>query len=446
MDTSNVSADEIKGRVTTESAEIARWIEEGRNGDSVNIIFGTYQSGHRIADALVQTGVRAKVLVADEAHRTAGLKRKGRAKSASKEERKIKDFTLCHDNESFPATYRVYQTATPRIYDTSKVDRTKDNDYIIRSMDDEEVFGVELYRKSYVEAVKNGWLADYRIIAVGISGPNEKDIANTLAGITQSSGPNALTTTDFLRGMAFTLVMGGATRGEEEDIRVKSSIAFMNRVDKSKNMAKDLQTDIVKNWLQEYLAQQRGEERKAPDYKLEHLDASNNVRSRDSAKLKLAEATEENPHAVINVGIFGEGTDSPSLNSVAFLEARKSPVDVIQAVGRAMRTAPEKEIGYIICPIVIPENVDPEEWLSTSSKEEGWQELGQILVAMRAHDERIEEKLSELMTLYVPTPPEVETTIVALGRVYKLLRKGNLDRACCLMPRFHPDPPPEGKG
>ena len=112
---------------------------------------------------------------------------------------------------------------------------------------------------------------------------------------------------------------------------------------------------------------------------------------------------EENPHAAINVGIFGEGTDSPSLSSVAFLEARKSPVDVIQAVGRAMRTAPEKEIGYIICPIVIPENVDPEEWLSTSSKEDGWQELGQILVAMRSHDERIEEKLSELMTLRNPT-------------------------------------------
>ena len=137
--------------------------------------------------------------------------------------------------------------------------------------------------------------------------------------------------------------------------------------------------------------------------------------SRDSAKLKLAEATEENPHAVINVGIFGEGTDSPSLSSVAFLEARKSPVDVIQAVGRAMRTATEKEIGYIICPIVIPENVDPEEWLSTSYKEDGWQELGQILVAMRAHDERIEEKLSELMTLYLPIPPEVETTIIIIG-------------------------------
>ena len=45
LDTSNVSAGEIKGRVTTDPAEIARWIEEGKDGDTLNVIFGTYQSG-----------------------------------------------------------------------------------------------------------------------------------------------------------------------------------------------------------------------------------------------------------------------------------------------------------------------------------------------------------------------------------------------------------------
>ena len=115
------------------------------------------------------------------------------------------------------------------------------------------------------------------------------------------------------------------------------------------------------------------------------------------------------------MGIFGEGTDSPSLNAVAFLEARKSPIDVIQAVGRAMRIAPGKEIGYIICPILIPPNADPESWLSTSNMEEGWQELGQILLALRAHDQRIEDNLAGLLQLYVPKPPEVQRTIVAIA-------------------------------
>ena len=86
---------------------------------------------------------------------------------------------------------------------------------------------------------------------------------------------------------------------------------------------------------------------------------------------------------------------------MAFLEPRKSPIDVIQAVGRAMRTAPGKDLGYIICPILLPPNVDPENWLSVSSPDEGWRELGQILLALRAHDQRIEDQLEDLMYFYL---------------------------------------------
>ena len=148
---------------------------------------------------------------------------------------------------------------------------------------------------------------------------------------------------------------------------------------------------------------------------MEHLDATSDVSARDNAKHRLAESTEENPHGIINVGIFGEGTDSPTLNAVAFLEARKSPIDVIQAVGRAMRVADGKDIGYIICPILIPPNADPESWLSSSNMEEGWQELGQILLALRAHDQRIEDNLKELLHLYLPKAPESLRTVVAVA-------------------------------
>ena len=417
LDNSNVSASEVKGKVTTDPAEIAQWIRDGRDTDQVSVIFGTYQSGSRIAQALNVTGVTANVLVADEAHRTAGLRRKRNAKNSgmSDEERRIRDFTLCHDNDAFPATYRVYQTATPRIYDTSRVNHDQASDWIIRTMDDETVFGVELYRKSYVEAVRHRWLSDYRIIAVGVNGPDAYKIANTLAGETASKGHNPLTSTHFLRGLAFSLAMGGATQKREYGtVPIKSCIAFMNTVDKSKNMKDALQTPAVREWLQDWLNDNQ-DGQAAAQYTLEHLDASSNVTARENAKHRLAEATEDNPHGIINVGIFGEGTDAPSLNAVAFLEARKSPIDVIQAVGRAMRIAPGKEMGYIICPIVIPPNVDPEQWLSTSDKEEGWQELGQILLALRAHDQRIEDNLVDLLQLYIPKPPPALRTIVAVA-------------------------------
>ena len=428
LDNSNVSASEVKGAVTTNAAEIAQWIQAGKDTPQISVIFGTYQSGHRIAEALQSSGASASVLIADEAHRTAGLRRKSQANA----NKRLRDFTLCHDNNAFPAKYRVYQTATPRIYDTRKLNRAQDRPehWIVRSMDDEETFGVELYRKSYIEAVHNGWLSDYRIIAIGVNDDEAYKEANRLAQNTKSKGRRQLTTTDYLQGLAFALAMGGATQtpaashnadanAQSNGVPIKSCIAFMNTVDKSKNMAQDLQTSAVKKWVQDWLLANPAPDsppQTAAKYSLEHLDASSNVTARDNAKKKLADATEAEPYGIINVGIFGEGTDSPELNAVAFLEARKSPIDVIQAVGRAMRKTRDKQLGYIICPIRIPPNADPEAWLSASDTNEGWQELGQILLALRAHDQRIEDNLEGLLSLYLPKPPAQETTFVAVAK------------------------------
>ena len=427
LDNSNVSASEVKGKVTTNPIEIAEWIQDGKQTNRISVIFGTYQSGHRIATALNSIGAAASVLIADEAHRTAGLRRKRR----DDDNQRLRDFTLCHDNNAFPAKYRVYQTATPRIYDTRNPNRGKDSDWIVRSMDESKTFGVELYRKSYIEAVQNGWLSDYRIIAVGVNDIDAYTKANELASNTKSKGRSKLTTSNYLRGLAFALAMGGATQSPanaaSDDnaaddaapaVPIKSCIAFMNTVDKSKNMAEDLQTPAVKQWVQDWLHDHApdGAPKTAADYSLEHLDASSNVTARDNAKRKLAAATQANPYGIINVGIFGEGTDSPELNAVAFLEARRSPIDVVQAVGRAMRKTDDKQMGYLICPIQIPPNADPETWLSTSDDDEGWQELGQILRAMRAHDSRIEDELESLLALYLPKTPEQQTTIIGIAK------------------------------
>ena len=418
LDIGNVSESEIKGRVTTDACEIADWMRQPAfDPSSIKVLIGTYQSSARVSEALLKGGVRARVLIADEAHRTAGLKRRNSNSAKVRgEEKRVHDFTVCHDQSRFPTTYRVYQTATPRIYDGKRVVRNEN--WIVRSMDDETTFGVELYRKSYVEAVRNGWLSDYRIIAVGVNGQSAFDTSNFLAQNTQSVGRRRLTTTHYLRGLAFALAMGGATqRSETQDndvhVDIQSCIAFMNTVDKSKNMARDLQTETVKEWVADWLAE-NAVGRDVADYSLEHLDASSDAAKREAAKTRLAAASSDEPRGILNVGIFGEGTDSPSLSAVAFLEARKSPIDVVQAVGRAMRTAPDKKFGYIICPIVIPLSADPESWLKNSDADEGWQELGEILLALRAHDKRIEEELEHLLYLYLPQPPPEERAILAV--------------------------------
>ncbi|MCY3820366.1 MAG: DEAD/DEAH box helicase family protein, partial [Gammaproteobacteria bacterium] len=410
-DLSRASARDVKGRVTTESGEIADWMGTLPEG-CIGVIFGTYQSSHKIAEALTSSRTTLAVLVADEAHRTAGIRRvKG-------DNERLRDFTVCHHEQRFPATYRVYQTATPKIYKTPRERnaerRTKRPDWIVRSMDDENVFGPELYRKSYRDAVESGWLSDYRIIALGVNDPEAYQTANGLAGQKGSR----LSTVQFLRGLALALVMGGATRKKEDGQVIRSSINFLNTVSKSKEMTRALESKTVREWVGGRLDGYGVREEPAV-YRLQHLDADSNVAQREQAKALLAAATDSEPRGILNVGIFGEGTDAPSLSAVGFLEPRKSPVDVIQAVGRVMRRSEDKDTGYILCPIVIPPNVDAEGWLAnTNNPDEGWQALGQILMALRAHDDRIEERLEDLMSVYLPPkPPEEQevATVVAVG-------------------------------
>ena len=445
LDRGLASTDDIKGcPVTTDPEEIARWIRQRREGvlgDAVSVIFGTYQSAQRVSEGIRRADAADgfKVLVCDEAHRTAGVRRRKRSTAADE---RLREFTLCHDRDAFPATYRVYQTATPRIYGDNTIAEATGlgdrGDFVVRHMDDQSTFGVELYRRSYADAVRNGWLSDYRIIAMAVGGQEATSIANRLvreaderaareaeqaaqAAIERGSKPRSKrradrlpSTGDYLKGMGFALAIGGAAKtASGQPVPLQSCIGFVNTIARSKAMTSVLQSQAVRDWV----AKQAGQP--APDYRLEHLDASSAVAKRDEAKRRLAQASPGEPHGVLNVGIFGEGTDSPSLSAVAFLEPRKSPIDVVQAVGRAMRRAEGKELGYIIVPVVIPPGVDAERHLAVSDKQEGWRELGDILQALRAHDTRIEEALSKILSIQLPAEPPQELPLktgVAVGR------------------------------
>lgn len=421
-DNSYVRPGDLQGMHAKSADEITTWLKTNANGGKRRVIFGTYQSGHHIAKALRDTGEKIKVLICDEAHRTAGIKKA----PASREQQNdvAREFTLCHRQEDFPATYRVYQTATPRTYSQVQQQRVQDPEWIVRTMDDRETFGEELYRKKYGEAVDNGWLCDYRIIAVAVSDAHAMEIArghaeealNTAKKTGGKGVKNAMTSTHYLRGLAWAIALAGGTKGNEgERAGLKSCIAFMNTVNKSKAMTAFVNDDQVKEYLEGYWKEHSLEG--APSrYRGQHLDASSRVGTRRQELGKLASATPSEPRAISNVGIFGEGTDMRALDAVAFLEARKSPIDVIQAVGRAMRLSPDKGYGYVIVPIVIPYDTDAETWLATSKGDEGWEELGQILRALREHDERIEDSLQHLLKVYVPKPPDTERVCIGIAR------------------------------
>ena len=182
------------------------------------------------------------MLIADEAHRTAGLKKVPQATL----EKKIRDFTICHDDEKFPTKYRLYQTATPKVYGEQIGQRARSSpEWLVRDMDDQDLFGPELFRRSYLDAVENGWLSDYRILAIGVNDDEALATANRCA---EDSNTKTMSTSRLLRGMALALVMAGHLR--EKGVVIKSSINFMNTIALSKAMVKQLSRKEVRDWVE----------------------------------------------------------------------------------------------------------------------------------------------------------------------------------------------------
>ena len=71
-----------------------------------------------------------------------------------------------------------------------------------------------------------------------------------------------------------------------------------------------------------------------------HIDGSMNSQERNEILQWLADELENDRECrvVTNVRCLSEGVDVPSLDAVLFLSARNSQVDVVQSVGRVMRT------------------------------------------------------------------------------------------------------------
>lgn len=126
-----------------------------------------------------------------------------------------------------------------------------------------------------------------------------------------------------------------------------------------------------------------------------HIDGTMKADERNTLLTWLREAPTDGEECRIltNVRCLSEGVDVPSLDAVIFLSSRDSQVDVVQSVGRVMRTAPGKKYGYIIIPIVIPADGDPNAILD---KNDDFKVVWSVLNALRAHDDRFNAWVNKL--------------------------------------------------
>ena len=82
------------------------------------------------------------------------------------------------------------------------------------------------------------------------------------------------------------------------------------------------------------------------------------------------------------------------------MSPRNSQVDIVQAVGRAMRKARGKTYGYIVLPVAVPAAVDPAAALDDNER---FAAVWGVLRALRSHDDRFDAEINQIDLNNTPT-------------------------------------------
>ncbi|MGW4984009.1 Helicase associated domain protein [Streptomyces mirabilis] len=352
----------LRVRSTTNPVQLALW-----HGSGPVTIYATYASLGVLAEAF--EGVYGQQLapvdlaVVDEAHRTSGSMGKAWAD--------------IHDQTVIPAHRRLYLTATPRIWqerlnrEVAEGVRDPLPREMAASMDDEKVFGPVLYKLSLASAVSRGLLARYQIIVLELQDP--------------------VVTPERL--------MGEERRSEE--VRGQRLGALQAAL--LHTMAQhNLQTCITFHYRTiEAQAYAEGLERVAAKL---HADQPERYPAKIWADWLCGEHVPERRRGVLgefgstawravlsNCRVLGEGVDIRAVDSVALLDPKGAPHDIVQAIGRALRQKPgQGKLASLIVPVFLQPGEKPEDMFTSGS----YRPLVKVLEGLRAHDEEAVELLA----------------------------------------------------
>ena len=264
-------------------------------------------------------------------------------------------------------------------------------------MDDSQKYGEELYRLGFSEAVQKDLLSDYKVMILAVS---EEQMASAMQNTLAQNGGLAVGDAAKLvgcwNGLAKRFTPGDKTAADDRT-PMRRAVAFTQRIKDSRQVEAEFN-----NIVQEY--GNRFSDIGQLMCEVEHVDGTMNAQER-AKKLQWLKETpaDADPskydtgnnycRILSNARCLSEGVDVPALDAVIFLNPRKSQVDVVQAVGRVMRKAPDKQWGYVILPVVIPAGLSPEASLDDNKN---YKVVWQVLQALRAHDERFNAMINQI--------------------------------------------------
>ncbi|GAA8158484.1 DEAD/DEAH box helicase family protein [Helicobacter pylori] len=358
------------------------------------IIFSTYQSALRIKEAQRMGLNEIDLIICDEAHRTVG------AMYSSNERDDKNAFTLCHSDGNIKAKKRLYMTATPKVYSESSKAKAKESDNVIYSMDDEVVFGEEIYTLNFSKAIALDLLTDYKVIILAVRKENLSGVTNSVnKKISQLKAEGTKLDKKLINNEFVCKIVGTHKGLAKQDLIVlddenKEDHNLQNQYDtapsqRAINFCKSINTSKNIKDSFETIMECYDEELKKKSFKnlkisIDHIDGTMNCKERLEKLEKLNQFQPNTCKVLSNARCLSEGVDVPALDSIVFFDGKSAMVDIIQAVGRVMRKAKHKKRGYIILPIALEESEIQN--LDEAVNNTNFKNIWKVIKALRSHD------------------------------------------------------------
>jgi superfamily II DNA or RNA helicase len=346
---------EIDIPVTTDNQVIKDFLES--KIDCKKVVFSTYQSVDCIIEALnLLPDFVFDFGIYDEAHRTAGASTSGLFQKALL-------------NSNIKIAKRLFMTATERLATPRLKARFAQQNRVLFSMDDEDKYGKVFYRLPFGQAIEEGIIADYKIM---IAAMTSEELANLIRGnayVNVSHDAEEIASDvaaqTFFKCAMFSKVMFAtdATKAVSYHSSIPAARSFMSLVGKL--------PEIPEN------------------SSISHVNGGYTA----AARAEVFKLFEDAPFGLItNVRCLTEGVDIPYIDAIMFADPRNSLIDIVQAVGRALRKpfGVMHKTSYIIVPILLNEKsggIDDDDAYVT---------MHSIIQALRDQDETLADWIDKI--------------------------------------------------
>ncbi|WP_263144793.1 type ISP restriction/modification enzyme [Pseudomonas sp. RIT-PI-AD] len=416
-DAVQVFTHELRYPATTKADRLAAEMLKRHDAEHMSVVFSTYHSIDVISRAQADHGLAAfDLVICDEAHRTTG------ATFGDDDE---SNFVRVHDADYIRATKRLYMTATPRIYGDNAKLKAESGEVTLCSMDDEALYGKELFVINFSEAVQRGLLTDYKVLVLTVE---ESTISRRLQEMLKDEN-NQLKVDDAAKIVGCWKALAKQGLAENlvgDDQPMRRAVAFCQVISPSYKGTKHKVSSIniasmFQSVVEAYQESENIDEASRIICEAAHVDGGMNASAKEAKLNWLKEEPPANTCRILsNVRCLSEGVDVPALDAVLFLTPRNSQVDVVQSVGRVMRNAPGKKRGYVVLPVVIPAGMEPHEALNDNQT---YKVVWQVLQALRSHDDSFDAMVNKLDL--IGSDPRKMEVIAITDKAEKKARKAS---------------------